>query len=88
MCLKSSKHGRRLAGINRQLYMDFKFKKDTYKQWKQGQSTPEEHGSITSVYRDNVERANAQLELKQLRNVQDKRKAFHISKKKNKTTNH
>lgn len=74
--------------MNRQLYMDFKFKKDTYKQWKQGQSTPEENRNITSVYRDRVVRANAQLELKQLRDVQDNSKGFYVSKKKNKPTSH
>ena len=74
--------------MNRQLYMDFKLKKDTQKQWKQGQSTPEENRNITSVYRDRVVRANAQLELEQWRDVQDKRNSFYISKKKNKPTNH
>lgn len=41
MCLKSSKHGRRLAGINRQLYMSI---------W-----THINSGSRDSLYQRNIE---------------------------------
>lgn len=68
-------------------YMDLEFKKGKYEQWKHRQPTPEESINITSVYRNRVVKVSAWLELKQLREVEDKKKGFYISEKKNKSMN-
>jgi len=62
MCQKSSKQGRRLACLNKDLLLELWQKMKVYGLWKQGQATQENYKDAVRNCREKICNAEAQLE--------------------------
>ncbi|KFZ65688.1 hypothetical protein N338_12981, partial [Podiceps cristatus] len=76
-CKKSGKEGKRPAWLSRDLLVKPKGKKETHRQWKQGQASWEEYREAARLCRDGVRKAKAQLELNLVRNAKNNKKGFY-----------
>ncbi|GAB0204308.1 mitochondrial enolase superfamily member 1 [Grus japonensis] len=76
LCHKSSRRGRRLAWLNRDLLLELRQKKKVYACWKQGQATWEDYRDAARLCREKIRVAKAQLELKLASTVGDNKKGF------------
>ncbi|KAK4827745.1 LOW QUALITY PROTEIN: hypothetical protein QYF61_021216 [Mycteria americana] len=63
MCQKTSWWGRRLAWLNRELWLELRKKSRVYGLWKKGQATQEDYRDVVRLCREKIRRAKAQLEL-------------------------
>ncbi|GAB0204618.1 mitochondrial enolase superfamily member 1 [Grus japonensis] len=73
---KSSKGGRRLAWMSKELLEKLKRKKEVYRIWRKGAATWEEYRDVIRVCRHETRKAKAHLELNLARDVKDNKKGF------------
>ena len=71
VCRKTSRRGRRLAWLNRDLWLDLKNKRRIYCLWKRGQVSHEDYKDVVKLCRENIRRAKVQLELNLATAVKD-----------------
>ncbi|KAK4806906.1 hypothetical protein QYF61_012627 [Mycteria americana] len=76
-CKKSGKDGKRPAWMSQDLLVKLKGKKETHRQWKQGQVSWEEYRDAARLCRDGVRKAKAQLELNLARDAKNNNKGFY-----------
>ena len=76
MCRKTSWLGRRLAWLNRKLWLELREKKRVYDLWKKGQATQEDYMDVMRLCREEIRRAKSQLELNLATAVKDNKKMF------------
>ncbi|KFV53301.1 hypothetical protein N328_01413, partial [Gavia stellata] len=77
MCWKISQQERRLAWLNRELWMELREKKRVYDLWKKGQTSLEEYKNVVRFYREKIRRAKTQLELNLVTAVKSNKKCFY-----------
>ncbi|GAB0203785.1 hypothetical protein GRJ2_002844100 [Grus japonensis] len=77
MCQKTSWQGRRLAWLNRQLWLELRIKRRVYGLWKKGQATQEDYKDVVRLYREKIRRAKVQLELNLATAVKYSKKCFY-----------
>ena len=77
MCQKTSQQGRRLAWLNRELWLELRKKRSVYDIWNKGQATQEDCKDVVRLYREKIRRAKAQLELNLATAVKDNKKCFY-----------
>ncbi|KAK4810837.1 LOW QUALITY PROTEIN: hypothetical protein QYF61_008809 [Mycteria americana] len=63
MCRKTSRRGRRLAWLSRELWLELRKKRRVYDLWKKGQATQEDYKGVARLCREKIRRAKAKLEL-------------------------
>jgi len=73
---KSSKGGRRLAWLNKELLAEIRQKRKVHGMWKEGRITWEEYRNVVRACRDAARKAKAHLELKLARDVKNNKKVF------------
>lgn len=56
-CPKMSRHGRRLAWLNRKLPLELRRKKRVYNLWKKGRATQEDYKDVARLCRDKIRNA-------------------------------
>ncbi|KAK4832555.1 LOW QUALITY PROTEIN: hypothetical protein QYF61_024055 [Mycteria americana] len=66
-----SQQGRRLAWLNRELWLELRKKRRVYDLWKKGQTTREDYKDVVRLCREKIRRAKAQLELNVATAVKD-----------------
>ncbi|KAK4827581.1 hypothetical protein QYF61_019483 [Mycteria americana] len=69
--------GRRLAWLNRQLWLEFRKKRRVYDLWKNGQATQEDYKAVVRLSREKIRRPKAQLELNLATAIKDNKKCFY-----------
>ncbi|KAK4824994.1 hypothetical protein QYF61_022520 [Mycteria americana] len=72
-----SQQGRRLAWLNRELWLELRKKRRVYDLWKKGQATQEDYRDVMRLCREKIRRAKAQLELNLATAVKDNKKCFY-----------
>uniref|UniRef100_A0A8B9ZP11 Reverse transcriptase domain-containing protein n=1 Tax=Anas zonorhyncha TaxID=75864 RepID=A0A8B9ZP11_9AVES len=72
-----SRQGRRLAWLNRELWLELGRKKRVYDLWKRGRATQEDYKDVARLCRDKIRKAKAHLELNLATAVKDNRKCFY-----------
>ncbi|KAK4831739.1 hypothetical protein QYF61_018869 [Mycteria americana] len=77
MCRKTSLWGRRLAWLNRELWLELRKKRRVYDLWKKGQATQEDYKDVMTLCREKIRRAKARLELHLTTAVKDNKKCFY-----------
>ncbi|KAK4811340.1 hypothetical protein QYF61_024476 [Mycteria americana] len=75
-CRKTSWRGRRLAWLNRELWLELRRKRRVYDLWKKGQATQEDYKGVARLCREKTRRAKAELELSLAAAVKDNKKHF------------
>ncbi|KAK4824255.1 hypothetical protein QYF61_012521 [Mycteria americana] len=70
MCQKTSRQGRP-AWLNRELWLELRGKRRIYDLWKKGQATQEDYKDVKRFCREQIRRAEAQLELNLATAVKD-----------------
>ena len=70
-------HGRRLAWLNRELFLRLQEKKRIYLLWKKGRATQKEYKDIVKMFREKTRKAKAQLELNLATGVKGNKKLFY-----------
>ncbi|KAK4830875.1 LOW QUALITY PROTEIN: hypothetical protein QYF61_013804 [Mycteria americana] len=75
-CRKTSRRGRRLAWLNRELWLELRKKRRVYDLWKKGQATQEDYKGVARLCRERIRRAKAELELNLAAAVKDNKKYF------------
>jgi len=63
--------------MNKELLDKLRHKKETYREWKQGQLAWEEYREIVCVARDQVRKAKALTELNVARDIKGNKKTFY-----------
>ncbi|KFQ15609.1 hypothetical protein N330_03315, partial [Leptosomus discolor] len=76
-CKKSGKEGKRPAWLSRDLLVKLKGKLEWQRQWKQPQVSWEEYRHVARLYRDEVRKTMARLELNLARDEKKNRKGFY-----------
>lgn len=76
MLRQLGKCGRRPEWMNMELLSELKYKKEAYRRWKLGSATWNEHKDIPWTCRNEVRKAKAHLELKQVWEVKGNEKRF------------
>ena len=71
MCRKMNRWGRRLAWLNRELWLELKKKRRVYDLWKKGQATQEDYRAVVRLCREKIRRVKAHLELNLATAVKD-----------------
>ncbi|KAK4815341.1 hypothetical protein QYF61_000173 [Mycteria americana] len=81
---KDELQGRRLAWLNRELWLELRKKKRVYNLWKKGQATLEGYKDVMRLCMEKIRRAKAQLELNLATAIENNKKCFYkyISNKK------
>ena len=80
-CPKMRRRGRKLAWLNRELWLELRGKKKrVYDLWKTGQATLEDYKDVARLCRDKIRKAKAHLELHLATAVKDNKKCFYIYK--------
>ncbi|GAB0186782.1 hypothetical protein GRJ2_001143500 [Grus japonensis] len=69
--------GRRLAWLNRELWLELRVKKRTYDLWKKGQASQEDYKDVVRLCREKIRRAKVQLELNLATVIKDNKKCFY-----------
>ncbi|KAK4810588.1 hypothetical protein QYF61_007325 [Mycteria americana] len=75
-CQKMTRQGRRLAWLNRELWLELRKKRRVYDLWKKGQATQEDYKGVARLCREKIRRAKAELELNLATAVKDNKKHF------------
>ncbi|NXB47098.1 RTJK polymerase, partial [Leucopsar rothschildi] len=75
-CQKSSRQGRRLVWLNRNLLLEKRQKRQVYTQWKQDQETGEEYRHAVCLCGEKIHRSKVLLELKLARTVGNNKKSI------------
>ncbi|KAK4811155.1 hypothetical protein QYF61_019786 [Mycteria americana] len=75
-CRKTSRRGRRLAWLTRELWLELRKKRRVYNLWKKGQATQEDYKGVARLCREKIRRAKAELELSLAAAVKDNKKHF------------
>ncbi|KAK4811322.1 hypothetical protein QYF61_024458 [Mycteria americana] len=75
-CRKTSRQGRRLAWLTRELWLELRKKRRVYDLWKKGQATQEDYKGVARLCREKIRRAKAELELNLAAAVKDNKKHF------------
>ena len=73
----SSRGGRRLSWLCKDLQLKLREKREMYRKWKQGCVFWEEYRAVVRVCRDRIRKAKAQMELNLARDVKDNKKGFY-----------
>uniref|UniRef100_A0A493THY5 Reverse transcriptase domain-containing protein n=1 Tax=Anas platyrhynchos platyrhynchos TaxID=8840 RepID=A0A493THY5_ANAPP len=76
-CPKMSRHGRRTAWLNRELWLELRRKKRVYNLRKKGQATEEACEDVARLCRDKIRKAKPHLELNLATAVKDNKKYFY-----------
>ncbi|KAK4823271.1 LOW QUALITY PROTEIN: hypothetical protein QYF61_000366 [Mycteria americana] len=63
MCPETSWQGRRLAWLNRELWLELRGKRRVYDLWRKGQATQEDYKDVVRLCREKIRGAKARLEL-------------------------
>ncbi|KAK4832568.1 hypothetical protein QYF61_024186 [Mycteria americana] len=74
---KMSQQGRRLAWLDRELWLELRKKRRVCDLWKKGQATQEDYKDVVRLCRDKMRRAKAQLEFNLATAVKDNKKCFY-----------
>ena len=74
---KMSQQGRRLAWMNRELFLRLQEKKRNYLLWKKGRATQKEYREVVKMCREKIRKAKAQLELNLAAGVKRNKKPFY-----------
>ena len=74
---KMSGHGRRLAWMNRELFLRLQEKKRIYLLWKKRRTTRKEYKEVVKMRREKIRKAKAQLELNLAAGVKGNKKLFY-----------
>ncbi|KAK4832941.1 hypothetical protein QYF61_026584 [Mycteria americana] len=74
---ETSWQGRRLAWLNRELWLELRKKRRVYNLWKKGQATQEDYKDVVRLCREKIRRARAQIELNLATAVKDNKKYFY-----------
>ena len=74
---KSSRKGRRLLWLCKDLQLKLREKREMYRKWKQGCVSWEEYRAVVRVCRDRIRKAKAQMELNLVRDATDNKKGFY-----------
>jgi len=74
---KMSRHGRRLAWMNRELFLRLREKKRIYVLWKKEWATQKEYKEVVKMCREKIRKAKAQLELNLATGVKRNKKLFY-----------
>ena len=74
---KMSRCGRRLAWMNRELFLRLQEKKRIYLLWKKGRATQKEYKEVVKMCREKIRKAKAQLELNLAAGVKGNKKLFY-----------
>ncbi|KAK4827767.1 hypothetical protein QYF61_021512 [Mycteria americana] len=84
MCRKTSWWRKRVAWLNRELWLELRKKRRVCDLWKKEQATEEDYKDVMRLCRDKIRRAKAQLEFNMLTAIKDNKKCFckYISNKK------
>jgi len=77
MCQKLSQRGRRLAWLNRELWLELRKKGRVYELWEKEQATQEDHKDDVRLHREKIRRPKARLELSLATVVKDNKKWFY-----------
>ncbi|KAK4825642.1 hypothetical protein QYF61_001427 [Mycteria americana] len=81
-CQKMSQWGRRLAWLNREIWLELRKKRRVYDLWKKGQATQEDYKGVARLCREKIRRAKAELDLNLAAAVKDNKNFFkYISSK-------
>ncbi|KAK4819946.1 hypothetical protein QYF61_015846 [Mycteria americana] len=72
-----NQQGRRLAWLNRGLWLDLRKKGRVYDLWKKEQATQEDYKDFVRLCREKIRRAKAQLELNLATAIKDNKKCFY-----------
>ncbi|KAK4813002.1 hypothetical protein QYF61_004178 [Mycteria americana] len=75
-CRKTSWQGRRLAWLNRELWLELGKKRRVYDLWKKGRAAQEDDKGVARLCREKIRRAKAELELNLAAAVKDNKKHF------------
>ncbi|KAK4819943.1 hypothetical protein QYF61_015843 [Mycteria americana] len=75
-CRKTSWQGRRLAWLNRELWLELRKKRRIYDLWKKGQATQEDYKGVARLCKKKIRRAKAELELNLAAAVKDNKQHF------------
>ncbi|KAK4816377.1 hypothetical protein QYF61_016281 [Mycteria americana] len=75
-CRKTSRRGRRLAWLTRELWLELRKKRRVYDLWKKGRATQEDYKGVARLCREKIRRAKAELELSLAAAVRDNKKHF------------
>ncbi|KAK4830434.1 hypothetical protein QYF61_011142 [Mycteria americana] len=75
-CRKTSRRGRRLAWLTRELWLELRRKRRVYDLWKKGRATQEDYKGVARLCREKTRRAKAELELSLAAAVKDNKKHF------------
>ncbi|KAK4810586.1 hypothetical protein QYF61_007323 [Mycteria americana] len=73
----TSRWGRRLARLNRELWLELRKKRRVYDLWKEGQATQEEYKDVVRLCNEKIRRAKAQQELNLATSIKDNKKCFY-----------
>ncbi|KFZ45983.1 hypothetical protein N321_04792, partial [Antrostomus carolinensis] len=73
---KSSRGGKKLAWLSKDLLVKLREKKEIYRQWKQGCVAWEEYRDVVQMCRDGIRKAKAQMELILARDVKNSKDFF------------
>jgi len=76
MCQKISRWERRLAWLNRELWLELMKKKRVYDHWKKGQDTQEDYKDVVNLCREKISRAKDQIELDVATDSKGNKKCF------------
>ncbi|KAK4815696.1 hypothetical protein QYF61_006679 [Mycteria americana] len=75
-CQKTSRRGRRLAWLTRELWLELRKKRRVYDLWKKGRASQEDYKGVARFCREKIRRAKAELELNLAAAVKDNKKHF------------
>ncbi|KAK4831611.1 hypothetical protein QYF61_018371 [Mycteria americana] len=75
-CRKTSRQGRRLAWLNREVWLELRKKRRVYDLWKKGQATQEDYKGVARLCREKIRRAKTELELSLAAAVKDNKNHF------------
>ncbi|KAK4823476.1 hypothetical protein QYF61_002523 [Mycteria americana] len=74
---QTSRRGRRLAWLNRELWLEVRKKRRVYDLWKKQQATQEDYKNVMRLHREKIRRAKAQLELNLATAIKDNKICFY-----------
>ncbi|GAB0186016.1 mitochondrial enolase superfamily member 1 [Grus japonensis] len=77
MCRKTSQRGRSLTWLNRELWLELRKKRRVYGLCKKEQATQGDYKDIVRLFRVEIRRAKAQLELNLATVIKDNKKCFY-----------
>jgi len=76
MCRETNRRGRQSAWLSRELLLGLRRKRRVYHVWKKGQATQEEYKGLIRSCREEIRKANAQLQLSLATVMRENKKCF------------